>query len=730
MAMLSLVILQLLAVALGDSSSITPTEKVVQMLEGLHTEVEDEGTAEKENFEKFTTFCTTNTEAKTAAISDSNEKIDQENSTKISKTAEFEKLQSDIANAKMEKEKLEKDKEDSKRQFQKDTTTFETTDADLSSAVTGLEEAKAKLEASASAKVAAGAFLQFGFLAKTFDLAEAMGFLESPRRKEMTAFLQSKADPWTEEEGAEHNKEEYEFQSGGIVQTLADLHKEFSDELTKVTTEYTTTKTAYEDFQASTTEAIEHKATQISTASGLASTTKEDAGSAEEEMLKTLKVLKADKTYLSELTATCTARTTDYNQRQANRAGELEALDKAAQVMKDTVVDLDKSVNAEPEADTTPAAFFLQEESKRSMAVRAVSDNVAELSVEAKARGRLNQALARQAASMVAKAGSTLHSFRLEGLAVRMSMAKETPAPEENSNGNTLGFVKNLVQDLINKLIQEAEDESSQKGFCDSEMGKAKMQRDRRKREAMKLNAKIKGLDTKRSELIEEIGVLSDDISKLNADLSSATENRVEDSQQNQKSIRECKEAFVAVKSAIKTLKDYYAKANRMAAKHDKKDLDVKAQEEIRDASIAEGSYAGKQQKSLGIVTMMEVVRDDFHHTEIETTEEEEKATAEFKKFNMASKTDIAGKETKKKLCQEDFKTTENQLEAKKAEMTKTVGLLDDALNTLEDLKPQCVDNVMSYEERKAKRDNEIAALSKAMCTLDPEGKEDACKEE
>lgn len=356
-----------------------------------------------------------------------------------------------------------------------------------------------------------------------------------------------------------------------------------------------------------------------------------------------------------------------------------------------------------------------------------MSDNVqtesTELSVEAQAQGRLNLALANEAVSMVARAGSALHSFRMQGLALRMQMGEDPSAA-----GDTLGFVKNMVQDLINKLLKEAEAESSQKGFCDSEMGKASNQRDRRNREALKLNAKLKGLDNKRTELMEEEELLVKDITKLNEDLSEATEARVKDSTANQKTIKECKEAFVAVKSAIKTLNDFYAKANRMAKKHDKKDLDVKAQKEIRDAAVPEGSYKGKQQQSFSIVTMMEVVRDDFHTTDIETTEEEEKATKEFKKFKMASMEDIAGKTTKKELVQEDFKTTENDLEAKKAELTTTIGLLDDALKTLEDLKPQCVDNVMSYEERVAKRDKEIESLKTAMCALDPEGKEDACK--
>jgi len=727
MAIFSLVILQLLATVLADkmsvASSVTPSEKVVKMLKDLHEEVKAEGETETENFEKFTTFCTTGTETKTKAIKEGEDKIEELNSTKISKTADFEQLQDEITEAKNEKEKLEKDKEDSERQFQKDKATFEATDADLDAAIKGLEAATAKLKASASAKAAG--FLQFDFLDQSFDLAEAMGFLESPRRKEVTAFLQSKADPWNEKEGEEHNKKEYEFQSSGIVQTLEDLHKEFSDESTKVTTAFTATKASADDFKETTSEAIENKETEIGNKEETASTTKGEADAAEEEMLKTLKILKDDKTYLSELTATCEARTTDYTQRQANRKGEMEALDQATKVMEDTVMDLDSSVNGE----MAEAADFLQETSETHLvsAARAVSDNVqtesTELSVEAQAQGRLNLALANEAVSMVARAGSALHSFRMQGLALRMQMGEDPSAA-----GDTLGFVKNMVQDLINKLLKEAEAESSQKGFCDSEMGKASNQRDRRNREALKLNAKLKGLDNKRTELMEEEELLVKDITKLNEDLSEATEARVKDSTANQKTIKECKEAFVAVKSAIKTLNDFYAKANRMAKKHDKKDLDVKAQKEIRDAAVPEGSYKGKQQQSFSIVTMMEVVRDDFHTTDIETTEEEEKATKEFKKFKMASMEDIAGKTTKKELVQEDFKTTENDLEAKKAELTTTIGLLDDALKTLEDLKPQCVDNVMSYEERVAKRDKEIESLKTAMCALDPEGKEDACK--
>ena len=47
--------------------------------------------------------------------------------------------------------------------------------------------------------------------------------------------------------------------------------------------------------------------------------------------------------------------------------------------------------------------------------------------------------------------------------------------------------------------------------------------------------------------------------------------------------------------------------------------------------------------------------------------------------------------------------------------------LLDKSLETLEKLRPACVDTGMSYEERVARREAEIEALKNALCVLDEE---------
>jgi len=79
-------------------------------------------------------------------------------------------------------------------------------------------------------------------------------------------------------------------------------------------------------------------------------------------------------------------------------------------------------------------------------------------------------------------------------------------------------------------------------------------------------------------------------------------------------------------------------------------------------------------------------------------------------------------------LNKEELSVTNNDLSSGKESLKSTVGLLDAALSALEDLKDECVNNQMTYEERKAKRENEISELKQAMCILDPLGVETSCQ--
>jgi len=285
---------------------------------------------------------------------------------------------------------------------------------------------------------------------------------------------------------------------------------------------------------------------------------------------------------------------------------------------------------------------------------------------------------------------------------------------------------------MINDLQKEATAATTQKGFCDTQLMKYNKERDRRFRESMSLDKKMKVMDTKRTELIETIALQKDSIKDMEKDLSTATSLRVNESTVNIKTITDATLGGKAVDAAITALNDFYKKAARSADRFDDATSFLQQSSEGLEASKEDpgfqGSYKGKQNEALGVVTLMEVIRDSFERTAKETQAEEDEATEKFTELKQNSKVDIGSKKKSKTLNEEDLAVTNNDLSSGKEALKSTVGLLDGALSALEDLKDECVNNSMTYEERKAKREGEIAQLKQAVCILDTNDVEPDCK--
>merc|ERR1719284_314644 len=141
-----------------------------------------------------------------------------------------------------------------------------------------------------------------------------------------------------------------------------------------------------------------------------------------------------------------------------------------------------------------------------------------------------------------------------------------------------------------------------------------------------------------------------------------------------------------------------------------------------------EGAYKGKQEKATGIIGILEVIKSDFERTIKKTTAEEKAQAAEYVEFERASKSDYSGKNMTKTLDEQDIITTKASIEKKMADLKLNRELLDEALKVYEELVPACVDTGMTYEERVQAREDEIAALKKALCILDTDKVEPDCQ--
>jgi len=223
--------------------------------------------------------------------------------------------------------------------------------------------------------------------------------------------------------------EGYEFQSNGVIEMLEKLLDKFKQERTKLEKDETKTKHAYEmlmqDLEDQTDQA-EQDRTLKSSIKAKKLQAKADASG---DLTDVTATKDADVKYLDDLTAECDQKAADFEARQQLRAEEIEAVEKAIEILASNAV----SGNAGKHLPT-----LLQNMPESLVQIQA--------SLESDTRVRLTSYLRNQ--------GKQLKSQMLLVLADR---AEADPFKK----------VKKMMRDMINRLIEEANDEAEHKGWCD-----------------------------------------------------------------------------------------------------------------------------------------------------------------------------------------------------------------------------------------------------------------------
>jgi len=319
-----------------------------------------------------------------------------------------------------------------------------------------------------------------------------------------------------------------------------------------------------------------------------------------------------------------------------------------------------------------------------------------------------NEAKQAQALALLVSEGDRLGSLVLTTLATR-------------SAADPFVKVKGLIQKLIERLIAEATAEATKKGFCDTELGKARKDRDFRREETQDLSTDLETLEAKQDALVEEIKTLTNNIKKEGEVLKETTTERKEEKVENLKTLSTAKDGLDAVREALLILKSFYKEAAKSFVQASPVDEDT-------EGAGFSGNYKGQQSGTHAVFALLETIESDFDRTLRKTEAAESEAAREFVEFNQAAQASIAAQTTKKELDEQDLKTTRTSLKTKMEDLQTAQKLLDDALKELETLKPTCIDTGMSYKDRVAKREEEMAALKKALCILDGDNVEAECQ--
>jgi len=704
------------------AAEVSPVEKVITLLEDLKTETEEAGKKEASTYDTFACFCKDTTEAKSTAIKDEQDNIDEfaatlEEQTGISnaKQAETEELGEMIRT-------LDKEMTEITAMREKEKAKYEATAADLSKAVSSLEGAIADMQAGKGASFLS---VKKG-IRKSIAIADALD-LSPKQQRSITALLQTDADDAPEGDFAFHGDD--------IIATLEDLEKEFKAKKAEVDQIEGQNKKDFNEVMKSKTNEKKTAEGDKKTAEGEKDTADENIAKATEDMVKEEALLKDDELYLKDLTSKCELKAREWDQRSQMRSEEVTALTAALKIIKEGVKDnsaVNKRAFIQHDQDYIAADVqALKTPEKKEDARSSVEDDDVDVDlsfVQLSSKPRLKIASLVKQASQVSTAEtqqaalkekviqSLVASGNKLGSAVLASLAMRVSA-------DPFIKVKKLIQDLIERLVTEAAEEATKKGWCDTELGKATHTRDSNMDTIMELNAELEGLEATKAKLEEEIATLTTEIADLNDSLTKETKMRAAEKAENMDTLDKAKAGLAATKDAYDVLQAFYKKAAK-----GKVSL-IQASPVDADApAVHSGAYKGGQQKAGGILAMLDVIISDFERTIKVTTKAEKASHREFVEFERTSKTSIASKETGKSQAESDLKSTDAKIAEGMDDLDKHQEMLDDVLKELEDLKPACVDTGMSYADRVQKRKDEIDALKKALCELDPEKVEDECK--
>eukprot|EP00929_Paragymnodinium_shiwhaense_P007116 TRINITY_DN111068_c0_g1_i1.p1 TRINITY_DN111068_c0_g1~~TRINITY_DN111068_c0_g1_i1.p1 ORF type:complete len:731 (+),score=282.49 TRINITY_DN111068_c0_g1_i1:99-2291(+) len=698
-------------VGFADASrGVTPVQKVIQLLQDMNAKSKEMKNTEAVEFSKFSQFCTDTIANKDNEVKEGDALIEE-------LSASIDKLDSDITTLSERITELNgnietatADTKKAKVQREKDHASNTESIRDLTESVDALERAiqvlkKQNFDRSQAAEM----LLQLGSSAS----------LPEEARRLVTAFAQlgnaQAPDSFSYGNSAPPEAHGYEFQSGGILEMLQKLHDDFIEKKTQAEKEEMNSRHASDMLKQDLNDQIEIATKGV--ADNTVAMNEKKVELAEDTKRKELAITDRDEAaaYLKDLKIECDEKGKSFEEKQNLRSEEIKAIEKAIEILS--------SGDVSGAADKHLPTALLQ---KASLAQLRAS-GVANASPAERTRKALGAFLRGE--------GNRLHSKRIGMLAAELS-----------STSNPFVKVKKMISDLIEKLLQEHNAESEQKGWCDKELGVNEITRNKLADKIERLTAAIDETGATMKEVADRLALLAKEISELRGTMEESTTMRNEEKAKNEETIKDAKAAQTAVESATAILKDFYEGAQSATAfvqvdkstapkVHGTMDKEVKMgsaewdslanpDAEEYDHGHQEGmqtfgaTYTGQQDEAGGVLAMLEVIQSDFSTLEAETSAAEEEAQNAYSEFMKESNKSVAVKEKETEMLTADNEKAEANLTSLKRDLADTQDQALAAGRYYDKLKPTCVDHGLSYADRAKAREEEIQSLQEALQIL------------
>jgi len=656
--------------------------KSLELLDGMAAKIKKEDEVEAAAYKEFFEWC--DDAAKEAQFDIKAAKpIPEENEAAIGKfsatitssDAKIEELSASIAT----------DTADLKKATdlrKKEVEIFESSEAELTETIDTMERAVNVLERTQAQNPASFAQLKG---TNTQKIAQALGAITDAAsfnlrdKKKLMAMFQDSDDDDTL--GAPEEQKYQSGRQGSIVDVLNDMKDKAEDELDELRKAEGNNKHNFNMLKQSLEDNIAADSGDLAKHKSAKAEAEEGKAAAEGDLAQAKKVLAEAEEELASLSSNCLQTAADHEASTTARKEEIAVIGKAKEIIKESALG---------KAGARVGYSLLQTRADlRNAEVIAVLKNLAKKT----------------------------HSPALAQLASKVAtMMKYHMA----SNEDIFAKIKENIQAMIAKVEKEMADDATEKAYCDEEMPKPEEKRVELTADISKLTARIDKATAKSADLKNEVKDVQAQLAVLAREQAELDRIRAEQKAEAQQIKKDLEEGIEAVGRALTVLRDYYGGAGAGAS------ASLVQTPQDWTSMMQQPSMPQKHTKAdaqygaaTGVINLLEHCESDFSESLAKSEAEENDAQADYDKITQENKLAKTSKDQDVKYKTQEFKTLDKNIAEFTGDKTTAQSELDAVMEYFNKLKDRCVAKPMSYEERKARREEEIARLQEGLESLE-----------
>jgi hypothetical protein len=650
---------------LGASSSIAtnPVGKVVSMLSGLQSELIKEASEAQKMYTEFAEMC----EERSREL---HNELKTGKATAAELGAAIEKavadeavLEEKIGDAADSSSDAESELKKATQLRAKESADFKTEEAELQRTINTIERAITLLERQGSGASLAQLKQAQSITQVLETMAEAEA-INSDDASRLTALVQQSSGESSDEEDDEMGAPSaaaYEGKSGQIIDTLEGLLEKTQKQLEDARNGEKNAQHAYSMMKMSLEAKIKTDTKEMAESKKAKAMSSETQATATGNLDVTKKDHAETAKELAELHRECLDKATAYEEGMTVRNEELKALAEAKKILVSTT-------GGATEQTYLAQTSFLQ------VAARSKA--------KAKAKAK-SESSAADVLHMVRRIAFSDHSNVLIELANHIESAIQSSGFRGT---DPFGKVKGMVQGMIERLEKQADSEATKKAYCDKELAESGNSKEDKESTIESLSTQIDVMASQSKTLKAEVARLQKELGALSRTQAEMDKLRMEEKAVYAKNKPVMEQGLDGIKKALKVLRDYYA--------------------------------ADEDGAASGIIGMLEVIESDFSKGIAEMVSSEESSAAEYQSATNENQVAKATKEQDRKLKTGEFVAIDKSIAEFQSDRTGSKSELSAVMEYLSSLKKDCIAAPSSYEERKARRDKEIAGLKQALDTL------------